>query len=175
MSALALATIATPAFAQGSDGTFSGVHIEAIGGGDRASGGGDNEIGALYGVSGGFDATTGGGLVIGGEVEGAMSTTNWCSGTTCVDAGRDLYGGGRIGKRIGDSGLIYFKAGYANARVKITSGGTTVFSENLDGVRGGIGLEGRKGKLLFRAEYRYTNYEQGFSRNQLVLGIGVHF
>jgi len=174
-SALALAFIATPALAQDGDSSFGGFHIEAVGGVDDASGGGTNNTGLTYGIGAGYDGDLGG-AVIGVEVEGALSTVEWCpTGGVCVDAGRDLYAGVRAGKRIGDSGLIYLKGGYTNARVNITTGATTVFSDNLDGVRLGVGAEGHKGKLLFRVEYRYSNYEQDFSRHQLVLGVGITF
>jgi len=173
-AALVLTVAATPAFAQSEDKPFSGPHIEAIGGVDSVSAGGENKTGLVFGGAGGFDIQLSK-IVVGADVEGTFGTAKWCTSGVCVKTGRDLYAGGRLGVLIGESGLIYVRAGYTSARAKITSGGTTVFTDDLDGVRGGIGVEGRKGKLLVRAEYRYSNYEQGFERHQVVLGVGIHF
>ncbi|MES2442176.1 MAG: outer membrane beta-barrel protein [Pseudomonadota bacterium] len=174
IAALALTVAATPAFAQSEDKPFSGFHIEAIGGIDAVSAGGENETGLVFGGAAGFDIQSSK-VVIGADVEGTMGTAKWCTSGVCVETGRDLYAGARVGLPIGQQGLVYIRGGYTNARAKITTGGTTVFTQDLDGVRGGIGIEGRKGMLLVRAEYRYSNYEQDFERHQLVLGVGVHF
>jgi outer membrane immunogenic protein len=81
-------------FRQEAQAPFAGGHIEAIGGYDSISGGGDSQSGLAYGISGGFDFRSGN-AVFGFELEAAESTT----GDAGVEAGRDLYAGGRIGAR----------------------------------------------------------------------------
>ena len=172
-AAFAAAIIATPALAQDED--FSGFHIVAVGGAESTQSNGINKTGVVYGASVGFDGDVGG-AIIGAEAEGTLGTVKWCTtGPVCVDSGRDLYGGVRIGKRISSNNMVYIKAGYTNARVNVSTGGPTVASTDLDGVRVGLGLEGRSKNMLFRAEYRYSNYEAGFTRHQIVLGVGFHF
>ena len=168
---LAAAASATPAFAQDA-GTqnFNGPHIEAIAGYDSLGGGGDSTDGILYGIAGGYDFRINN-LVLGIEAEAAESTAGDCAGGVCVDASRDLYIGGRIGAVVSPNVLIYGKVGYTNARASF--GGTGV---NFDGIRAGAGIEWMlTGNLSIRGEYRYSNYEDGLSRNQGIVGLGVHF
>lgn len=178
LSALALATLATPALAQSdnasADESVSGFKILAIGGLDSVDDGTTRDSGAVYGGSLGYDFQTGH-LVIGAEVEGTMASTKDCVGTVCVEAGRDLYAGGRIGFPVAHNTLLYVKGGYTNARINGTVNGNTVTSEDLDGVRAGAGLEADVGRMVVRVEYRYSNYEQDVTRHQGVVGIGIRF
>jgi outer membrane immunogenic protein len=186
-AALLAATVATPAFAQ--DGSpFTGVRVEAIVGADRVKVEGGHDTGAVYGVGVGYDFQVGG-AVIGIEGEAADSTVKECvvdsvviGDELCANAKRDLYVGGRVGGVIGSNTLLYAKGGYTNARVGLNydDGGPGVndFDEagNLDGFRVGAGIEHRLGSNTFvKAEYRYSNYEQGFARHQVVGGVGFRF
>lgn len=163
---LLAAVSATPAFAQDAAPAFNGPHIEAIGGYDSISGGGDSESGVAFGIAGGYDFRSGG-AVFGVEAEAAESTVEDAG----VEAGRDLYIGGRVGGIVGGNGLLYVKAGYTNARASV--GGTGV---NFDGIRAGAGIEWLVGRnMSVRAEYRYSNYEADLSRNQGVVGLGFRF
>ena len=166
IAATAAALVATPAFAQDAQPVFSGPHIEAIGGYDSISGGGDSESGIAFGIAGGYDFRTGG-AVIGIELEAADSTIS----DSGVSAGRDLYAGVRVGGVISERGLLYAKVGYTNARASFAGTGV-----NFDGIRGGAGLEWMLGSnLSIRGEYRYSNYEDGLSRHQGVVGLGFRF
>lgn len=174
---LASTAIAAPALAQ--DGpSFSGAHVEALGGWDRVQAGGTHDDGALYGVGAGYDIRRGN-TVFGIEGEASDSTQKENLGGVTEHAARDLYVGGRIGAVVGGNNLLYAKAGYTNARYALS--GTAPDSEsfahgNLDGVRVGAGIEHALGSRAFvKAEYRYSNYEQGVSRNQVVGGIGLRF
>ena len=101
----------------------------------------------------------------------------------CIGAGRDLYVGGRVGGAVARNVLLYGKAGYTNTRLSLdyedgTAGTAADFSvgENLDGVRVGGGIELSLGTNAYaKAEYRYSNYEQGFDRHQVVGGFGFRF
>jgi outer membrane immunogenic protein len=179
-AAVLAAASAMPAFAQdaASAPAFSGGHVELVGGYDRLNADGEGASGATIGIAGGYDFRNNGGAVFGIEAEASESTTDDCAnfgGTICAEAGRDLYLGGRVGGVIAESVLLYAKAGYSNARVALeTAGGSA--GTNLDGIRGGVGLEWSTGTpLVVRAEYRYTNYESDFSRHQAVLGLGMRF
>ena len=167
VAAAAAALFATPAQAQDAAApAFNGGHIEIVGGFDSIHGGGDSQSGLAFGLAGGYDFRTGG-AVIGIELEAAESTVS----DSGVDAGRDLYAGVRFGGVVSERGLIYGKVGYTNARAEF--GGTGV---NFDGIRAGAGVEWLVGSnLSVRGEYRYSNYEDGLSRHQGLLGLGFRF
>lgn len=186
---LASIAVATPALAQdAAPGPFTGAHVEVLTGVDRIRGGGTGETGLTYGIAGGYDFQTNSGLLFGIEAEATDSTAKDCDNSVlvngdraCFKAKRDLYAGGRAGFVSGNT-LIYGKAGYTNARLGATyDDGTAAtaadFSDaaNLDGVRVGGGLETNIGRFLAKAEYRYSNYENGVSRHQGLVGLGVRF
>ena len=101
----------------------------------------------------------------------------------CVGAGRDLYVGGRVGAVVGGNTLLYAKAGYTNARVNVAYDDGTAATgpdfaghSNLDGVRVGGGAQfGIGPNTYIRTEYRYSNYQDGFDRHQVVGGFGFRF
>jgi outer membrane immunogenic protein len=185
--ALSATAVASPALAQDAR-TFSGPRIEGIVGYDNARVEGEGADGVNYGIGLGYDIQRGRG-VFGIEAEAGDSSADECiQGVTvandelCAGARRDLYIGGRAGAVVGRNVLLYGKAGYTNARFALDydDGGTGVsnFSlrDNLDGVRLGAGVEVALSPNAFvKAEYRYSNYEQGFSRNQGVAGFGFRF
>jgi outer membrane immunogenic protein len=166
VAAAIAAASAAPAFAQNAAPAFNGGHIEAIGGFDSISGGGDSENGVAFGISGGYDFRSGG-AVFGVELEAADSTIS----DSGVSASRDLYAGARVGGVVSENVLLYGKVGYTNARASF--GGTGV---NFDGIRAGAGVEFLLGRnFSLRGEYRYSNYEDGLSRNQGLVGLGFRF
>jgi outer membrane immunogenic protein len=185
--------LAAPALAQ--DGPpppeaspFTGAHVELLGGLDNVRSQGEGETGLLYGVAGGFDWQAGQ-AVIGLEAEASGATTKQtvrdflaAGDRLRLRAGRDLYVGARAGVVAGGSTLIYAKAGYTNARERLTYDDGTAANtlgfrvgENLDGVRAGAGAEFTAGRFLIKAEYRYSNYEADVVRHQGVVGVGVRF
>jgi outer membrane immunogenic protein len=178
---------ATPALAQ-EGAPFTGPRVEAIVGYDHVDiSGVRNPDGVLYGVGVGYDFQAGSALV-GVEGEASDSTAKTCENSSivtgdrlCLKTGRDLYVGGRIGAVMGRA-LVYAKAGYTNARLKAEydDGGTGALddsdSTNLDGVRVGAGAEMAMGTNSFiKAEYRYSNYENGVERHQALAGFGFRF
>lgn len=188
MAALVASASATPAVAQEAS-PFSGARIEGTVGYDTTDVEGENSDGVAYGVGVGYDFQSRG-LVFGVEGEASDSTVDECvSDVTlvgdelCARAGRDLYVGGRAGATLSPNVLLYGKAGYTNGRVALdyedgTAGTTADFEsgENLDGVRVGGGVELAIGSNAFaKTEYRYSNYEQGFDRHQVVGGFGFRF
>ena len=188
LSALLAGAFVAPAYAQEA-APFSGPRVEGIVGYDNVDVEGEGSDGVTYGAQVGYDFQSGG-AVFGVEGEVSDSTVDECvSGVDvagdelCAQAGRDLYVGGRVGAALGRNVLAYGKAGYTNARVNLdyddgTAGTTLDFEEgeNLDGVRVGAGLEFALGPNSYaKTEYRYSNYEQGFDRHQVVAGFGFRF
>lgn len=182
------ALTATPAAAQEAS-PFSGIRVEGIVGYDTTDTDGDNRDGVVYGAGVGYDFQIGG-AVLGIEAEASDSTVDECfngvdlvGDELCVQAGRDLYVGGRVGAAVSRNVLLYGKAGYTNGRVALdyddgTTGTALDFEEgeNLDGLRVGGGVELAIGSNSYaKAEYRYSNYEQGFERHQVVAGFGFRF
>lgn len=190
LALLATAAVATPAMAQDNGGraTFTGAHVEALAGWDQLRNDG-HKSGFLYGLGGGYDVQMGS-IVVGLQGEVTDSTLRQraydvvaTGDRLSVKAGRDLYVGGRVGGVVGARTLLYGLVGYTNARVSAhyddgTTEGLGDYRDhtNLDGVRVGAGAEYALGSNSFlKAEYRYSNYEKGFSRNQLVAGFGLRF
>jgi outer membrane immunogenic protein len=96
-----------------------------------------------------------------------------------MSVGRDLYAGGRITAAVSDAFNLYAKVGYANTRLNLTtvlSFDPSSFSGELEGVRAGVGGQFQISRRAYLgAEYRYTNYEADFSRNQVVGTVGFRF
>jgi outer membrane immunogenic protein len=187
VAALLAGGLATPAFAQDA-APFSGLHVEGIVGYDTTDVEGEGSNGIVYGVGAGYDIQSGS-MVFGVDAEGSKSTVDECVASVtvtgdelCAELGRELSVGGRIGFVLGSNALLYARAGYTNARVNLAYDHPTnnaldlTEGENLDGVRVGGGIELAVGTNAFvRAEYRYSNYEQGFDRHQAVGGFGFRF
>jgi outer membrane immunogenic protein len=174
----ALFGLSTPALAQAPVGDFTGPRVEGIVGWDRSQAYGDHDDGVLYGLGAGYDIQSGN-LVLGVDAEVNDSTAKDCGGGICAKAGRDLYIGGRVGTVVGARTLLYVKAGYTNARYKLAfdgSGGDTIDGRNYDGLRVGAGAEyALSPKTFVKAEYRYSNYQDGIERHQVVGGVGLRF
>jgi len=188
LAALAATTLSAQAFAQDRV-PFSGVRVEAIVGWDRNKVTGGNSDGVNYGAGVGYDFRAGG-AVLGIEGEAGDSTADECATNIsgagdklCAEAGRDLYVGGRVGALVGPSTLLYAKAGYANTRLRLDydanlpgATGDLTSHGDYDGIRVGAGVEQAIGRNAFvKAEYRYSNYEQGYEKHQVVGGFGFRF
>ncbi|WP_380873509.1 hypothetical protein ACFB49_41920 [Sphingomonas sp. DBB INV C78] len=181
---LASAVAATPALAQDA-ANFAGPRVEGVIGWDRVQANGGHDDGVLYGIGAGYDLQSGN-MVYGLEAELTDSDVKACVGAAttadprlCAKTGRDIYVGGRVGAVVGGSTLLYAKAGYTNARYKVSADDGTVFisdGSNLDGIRVGAGAEyALSPNTYLKAEYRYSNYEQGLERHQVVGGFGFRF
>lgn len=182
-AALLAATAGVPAMAQDvASAPFTGLRVEGLLGGDRLQNGGHDDA-IMYGVGAGYDLQMGG-LLVGVEADITDSDARQCYGVSigngiCASTGRDIAVGGRVGTVLGGRTLLYAKAGYTNARVKLaveTPSATFTSREELDGIRVGAGAEYALSQNTFlKAEYRYSNYEQGFERHQALGGFGVRF
>lgn len=184
LPALLALVAASPALAQ-DRAPFTGFRAEALAGWDRVQSG-DHDDDLVWGGGVGYDMQMGSALV-GFEGEITDSNNKDCTGAAtvpdprlCLKTARDLYAGGRVGMVMGNSMLLYGKAGYTNLRSKFTSDDgtteTTLSKGDLDGFRIGAGAEYAVGSNMFlKGEYRYSNYEAGVERHQLVAGLGFRF
>jgi outer membrane immunogenic protein len=175
---------AAPAAAQ--QAPFTGLRVEGNLGWDRLQRDGGHSDDVMYGISGGYDVNMGP-TIVGIEAGIDDSSNKSCAGAqtvadprVCAKAARDIFVGGRVGKVINPRTLVYAKAGYVNGRAKLTADDgfdrVTLAHTDLDGVRLGAGAEfAISPNSYVKAEYRYSNYEQGISRNQLVGGFGFRF
>jgi outer membrane immunogenic protein len=188
--------VAAPAMAQ--DGPFAGGRVEVLAGYDNIQDGGDGDSegrqGLGYGGRIGYDFQRGN-IVYGIDGELTDSTTKARSYNALaagdrfsVEAGRDIYVGGRLGYVISPQAMIYGKGGYTNARVESRYQANTAADDelvdktNLDGFRLGAGLEYKLTPTSFvTAEYRYSHYGdiEGYDidldRHQLMAGLGIRF
>ena len=189
LAALLAGSVAVPAQAQEAATTFTGARVEGIVGFSQADTPAGNNNGITYGGGAGFDFDLGG-LVAGVEAEFAESDINECGvdqdvagDELCAEIGRDLYAGGRLGARVGTGTLLYGKAGYVRSKLRLdyddgSPTGTQDFTldDDLDGGRVGVGLEQMLGRNAYvKAEYRYSNYEQGLEKHGVVGGVGLRF
>lgn len=194
-TAAAAATLsALPAAAQ-TAAPFTGPRIEALAGWDNLQDGSDGDSegrdGFVYGGAIGYDVQLGG-LVAGAEAELTDSTTRARSYNALaagdrfqVEAGRDIYVGGRLGYVISPQAMIYGKAGYTNARIEARYDDPTLSIRdhaNLDGFRVGAGLEYNITPSAYvKGEYRYSHYGEiedydiDADRHQLLAGVGIRF
>lgn len=212
--AVGAALPACPALAQDAQATFTGPRVEATVGWDKSRSGSsvDNDTsrdinqsidGIVYGGGIGFDAALGDKFVVGAEAELTDSTASADNegvpntfNLGRVEAGRDIYVGGRAGFIVGEKMLVYAKGGYTNARFNLVgTDGTVSLDQRLDtdGWRIGAGVESAIGKNAFaKVEYRYSKYGKGefdfngdtpdsssFSidtdRHQVVASVGLRF
>ena len=187
-AALLAGTVATPALAQDNP-NLGGFHVDGIVGWDRSSIQNEHANGVTYGVGAGYDFRSGN-AIFGVEAEASDSTADRsvtgaviAGDSLRVRAGRDLYVGGRVGFGVGSNSLVYAKAGYTNARFRAdyddgTAATVADFTQrtNLDGIRAGVGAQiGVGSRAYLRTEYRYSNYQDGVDRHQVVGGFGVRF
>ena len=187
-AALLAGAVATPALAQDNP-NLGGFHVDGIVGWDRSNIQNEHANGVTYGVGAGYDVRSGN-AIFGVEAEATDSTADRsvtgaviAGDSLRVRAGRDLYVGGRVGVGVGSNSLVYAKAGYTNAQFRAdyndgTAATVADFTQrtNLDGIRAGVGAQiGVGSRAYLRTEYRYSNYQDGVDRHQVVGGFGVRF
>ena len=187
---IAAVPFATPAFAQDAPPSIGGFRVEAVTGYDAAEINDDSDGGLVYGLGVGYDFQVGRRGILGIEAEATESTNDGCvtdflqpGDSICARAGRDFYVGARAGVMVSNRIQLYARAGYTNARFKLdyedgtpTTTADFSISDELDGVRVGGGAQYRIGSNAYLgAEYRYSNYEAGSDRGQVVGTLGFRF
>lgn len=179
-AAVAMMAVASPCSAQE-------LRAEIHGGWDRVDADQIEDSGIVYGLGLGYDHALGDRAFVGVDFSLDDSSQKECAGGAvlsgdelCVRAGRDIAAGVRAGTKIGENGKLYALAAYTNARFKSSyrspAGVVTREAENLDGFRLGAGYQHKiAGNTYGKVEYRYSNYEAGVDRHQLLFGVGLEF
>ena len=179
-SAAAVGIASSPAQAQG-------FRAEIHGGWDRLSNEDVRDNGITYGAGVGYDVALGSGITAGVEGNLDFSNSKECEtgvlgagDELCLRAKRDLSAVVRLGFDVARRSKIYALAGYTNGRFRINytpaTGAATRESENLDGLRLGAGFQQSFGNGIYsKIEYRYSNYEAGAERHQVLAGLGIAF
>jgi outer membrane immunogenic protein len=164
-----------------------GLRLEAHGGWDRAQSDNVKSNGLMYGLGIGYDIKLGKGLFAGLEANADFSTARECASgiiaagdRLCVRAGRDLSLIARAGVEVTPGTSLYALAGWSNARVrgeyKPATGALVTEAQTLDGWRIGAGVQQALGSRLYaKVEYRYSDYDAGDNRHQVMAGFGIRF
>jgi outer membrane immunogenic protein len=196
---LATAAAAMPAAAA----EFSGFRAELQGGWNSTSIGYVSALGVNYensksafgyGAEVGYDFPISESVIIGalGNVSGSTQsyTDMLCpSGTSACLLGRPNVNAnlgvnfslmGRVGFKVADSTLLYGGLGYANQNVKYyitpVGGVTAEDSRSYGGFRLAAGVEQAFGESFYgKVEYRYSNYKDDVTTNQIFAGVGMRF
>lgn len=167
----------------------SGLRIEARVGYETPTVSGDGDIYKIgsavsYGGEVGFDLKLGKNskLRFGPYATYEASSVSICDGGDCLSVESNLGVGGRLGYALSDSSVIYIKAGYAEFKLKATSG-TFSGTQTETGIQGALGYEAKVAKKIFWfAEVNYGDYGAldgvpgvNLQRRQVVTGVGVRF
>ena len=186
LSAVILSAL-LPAAAHAAD--FNGRRLQILGGWDSVSyenksHGVDKDLSdAAFGIASGYDFQVAPTAIFG---IGASTILSSVSGTRTngadtykVKVKRDIELTARTGIIVDDAALLYVKAGYANTKVKVKTniaGVADSYHDNGGGFRAGVGVEfAISGPVAGVLEYRYTTYGNGFTRNQILAGVGFRF
>lgn len=151
-AALATTLVAAPAMAN----DFAGARVEVTAGLDDAINNRDTTD-VTYGVTAGVDFPVTKNVVLGVEAN-----------VDNVFDRREIGASARVGVEVVNNVLVYGKAGYTNYKDS--------FSRKLDGLRLGGGVEVNVSDATFvKAEYRYSDLEQGTGKHGALVGVGIRF
>jgi outer membrane immunogenic protein len=177
-----LLAFAAPAMAQ--EAPFSGLRVGVEAGYDHLRSGSSEDVdttrdlkqsmdGVAYKGVIGYDAAVSPNVRVGAEASYGDSSASWDNNNNApnvfnlghVDAGREIYVGGRVGFVTSPRTMLYVKGGYTNQRFGLQgTDGTVDLNQRLDtdGWRVGAGVEyAISNKAYVGAEYRYSNYSKG--------------
>jgi outer membrane immunogenic protein len=144
--------------------------------------------GFMYGAEVGYDFPVSDTIIIGAlvSVDGTtvkLDATHPGISAVAANVGVQWDIAARAGFKVADSTLLYASLGYANTMVRYYySDILPPLSPDLEQSRryGGFlaaaGIEQAFGEKFYgKLEYRYSNYQDGVTRNQIVAGAGIRF
>ena len=198
LAAIVFVLAGAPAFAQTTANT--GPRVEVVAGWDQlrydlgsAQGSTRQKPSDLgYGVTVGYDHAVTPRIIVGVEGGATFSQGDYTGFPVgdVVHIRRDLSVAARVGTPIGSNALLYGKVGYSNLQLgidtgapfqmgtdpSVTSATSTYSRRDYDGVLLGVGAEvGLTRNTYLKGEYRYTDYEDGVGRQNVLTGIGIRF
>lgn len=146
-----------------------------------------DKTGYMFGGSVGYDWLVGKRWLVGIEtgidfIETTKCVTVFGNDRGCADSRRDFDVVGQVGILATPRLIAFAEAGYVSGRVAMQytnevnpqAGFQTTASG--DGVRLGAGLRYQMARDFYgEIKYRYSNYEDGFIRNQGVISLGMRF
>jgi len=152
----------------------------------------ESKSGFMYGAEIGYDFPVSETVILGvlGSIGGTtVSLDPQVFGTTITawdvnaNVGFNWNLAARAGFKVADNTLLYGSAGYASTNIKYYVNETNILttvsyedSKTYGGFLFAAGIEQAFGEKFYgKAEYRYTNYQSGVSRNQIVFGAGMRF
>lgn len=147
-----------------------------------------NHSGFFYGAEAGYDFPVSDTVILGAlasiggttvSLEPQAQNTLY---TTNANVGFNWNIAARAGFKVADSTLLYASGGYASTNIKyyvnnvVTPGLSYEASRTYGGFLLAGGVEQAFGEQFYgKLEYRYSNYQSGVSRNQIVAGAGMRF
>lgn len=162
-------------------------HVDIHGGLNRFNAEGVKSNGLTYGAGAGVDFALGSGLTAGIEANGDLASNKECERSVivandqaCLKVKHDLSMVAKIGYNLSPSTTAYALAGFTRARFRLdykpATGALISETGDADGLRLGAGIRQKIGSSVFsKVEYRYSNYEAGTQRHQLIAGLGLAF
>jgi outer membrane immunogenic protein len=190
-AAVLAAGLTQPAFAQDDESDTSngkaGIRIEARATYETPTVSSVNQQGDVYklgsafawGGEAGFDIAVSNGVVIGPYGTYEFSSVENCDGTDCISVTDNYEFGLHAGFNVGQSGLVYVKAGYGSMGLKAEIANITD-EERGGGVAGAIGYEHGFGKNFYgRVELGYSDngeiFGLNFQRRHAGVALGARF
>jgi outer membrane immunogenic protein len=143
--------------------------------------------GFMYGAEVGYDFPVSDTIIIGAlvSVDGTtvkLDATHPNISAVAANVGVQWDIAARAGFKVADSTLLYASAGYANTMVRYYYNDlvhpliTAEDSRRYGGLLLAAGVEQAFGEKFYgKLEYRYSNYQDGVTRNQIVAGAGMRF
>lgn len=161
--------------------------------------------GVSYGLEAGYDAALGQGVIVGAYAGIEWSSIEHCEdldaewmgaageADDCVEAGRNITAGARLGYAFSSKAMAYLKGGYSNGSLKTTYEGPLGDDFSESGSKGGYhlgaGAEFNLSTNIYaRIDYTYTDYgtiiyyeedelvgSANMNRNQVSVGLGFRF
>ncbi len=185
LGAIALIMCGSSAYAQST--TFRGFRIEAKAGIDRLQAHGNHDDRFVYGGAAGWDGIIGDKIVIGPEAsyldtQGKSCAAGVLGGEVCTRSRREVGAAVRAGYLATPALLVFGKAGYVSDSQRKTftgdpAGGTAFKTRHgTDGYQVGGGIEYSLVRNFYvSAEYKYANFHNHTSRQNVLGGVGVRF
>lgn len=177
LAAAALTLGATPALAA----DFTGPRVDVHVGSDKVSTGDADAKGVTVGAELGYDVALTDNIIAGAFVGADVTSADFNAADFAafkkVGVRRDLSVGARLGVKASDQTLLYGGVAYTNAALRsVETLGELKNTNDLDGYRLLTGVEVAVFEnVALKGEYRWSDYQNGVTRNDFLVGASVRF